>query len=350
MRYRYQPGGSINVAVETQRLKDLGYSDEQIAQIIAIEEPDALDQYVTDMIDKRGGSPGISLLGDYEGAIRGQLLNTGYSEEDIEKILGYDESAGTYANPALQRFAPSGDASDSEYVDLAPNLTPSTSSTSSTDDLYNSLRQQGYTDLSAQKILKDEYGIGYQPGFRRRPEGTYFSPLLGSVGEAGQFLTDTYNRFFGRNQGSLSNFKRNTTSFDVTIDPNDPNKDNYVYDFDFLNQGKLPTKEEYGNYLTVRYWISDKEKTRRELLEETVKLIFGIGDVEYNNNYSEITGYLWTDANLIIGGHNLLNELYNNVGKYCLLEIEYFDESQLMRHEAERSKEKKKEQEIKEGF
>lgn len=260
MRYRYQPGGSINVAVETQRLKDLGYSDEQIMEIIGFEQPNALAEY---MKNKRESmdvymSPNFNPAVDYSNAIRGQLENAGYSEEDIEKIIGYDESTGIYTNPALERFSRSGDAPDSEYTDLASDLT---SSTSSTDDLYNSLRQQGYTDLSAQKILKDEYGIGYQPGFRRRPEGTYFSPLLGSVGEAGQFLTDTYNRFFGRNQGSLSNFKRNTTSFDVTIDPNDPNKDNYVYDFDFLNQGKLPTKEEYGNYLRDNTFIDYNTKS-----------------------------------------------------------------------------------------
>jgi len=254
MRYKYQPGGSIDPAKEGQRLRELGYSDEQIMQIIGIEQPNALDQYLKDQREGFDGyvSSGTSLLANYSGAIRSQLVDAGYSEQDVENILGYDESTRTYANPALYR--PPSDPSESEYIDLVPN---STSSTSSTDDAYTSLRRQGYTDLSAEKILGDQYGRGYQPGFRRRPEGVYYAPLLGSVGETGQFLTDTFRRFFGGRDtdgdgfrdGSLRDLRRKSTSFDVEIDPNDPNKDNYVYDFDFLNQGKLPTKEEYGQYL-----------------------------------------------------------------------------------------------------
>ena len=151
-------------------------------------------------------------------------------------------------------------------MDLLPNFT---SSTSSIDDEYTSLRRQGYTDLSAEKILEDKYGRGYQPDFRRRPEGVYNAPLLGSVGETGQFLTDTFRRFFGGRDrdgdgfrdGSLRDLRRKSTFFDVEIDPNDPNKDNYVYDFDFLNQGKLPTKEEYGQYLQDNTFLDYNKRT-----------------------------------------------------------------------------------------
>ena len=106
MRYKYQPGGSIDIAKEGQRLRELGYSDEQIMEIIGFEQPNALAEY---MKNKRESmdvymSPNFNPAVDYSNAIRGQLENAGYSEEDIEKIIGYDESTGIYTNPALERF------------------------------------------------------------------------------------------------------------------------------------------------------------------------------------------------------------------------------------------------------
>ena len=164
MRYKYQPGGSIDIAKESQRLKELGYSDEQIMEIIGFEQPNALAEY---MKNKRESMDVyMSLFNpavDYSNAIRGQLENAGYSEEDIEKIIGYDESTGIYTNPALERFSRSEILRFQSIWICYLNFTSSTSSTSSIDDEYTSLRRQGYTDLSAEKILEDKYGRGYQP-------------------------------------------------------------------------------------------------------------------------------------------------------------------------------------------
>ena len=73
--------------------------------------------------------------------------------------------------------------------------------------------------------------------------------------------------------------------------------------------------------VTVRYFISDKEKLIDELNENLIKTISGAISAEYSDNYSEYTGYLWTDEELNVGGHDLLQELENNKDKFLYLEI-----------------------------
>lgn len=81
--------------------------------------------------------------------------------------------------------------------------------------------------------------------------------------------------------------------------------------------------EKFGNFLSVRYWIIDKELPADQITERFLRSIFGGGDAEYQMNYSEFTGYLWTDENIKVGGHDLLCELKSYLGSYCHLEIEY---------------------------
>ncbi len=73
----------------------------------------------------------------------------------------------------------------------------------------------------------------------------------------------------------------------------------------------------------VSYFISDVELTKEEFLENHLKTVFGaIDDLKCNDVYgSELTGYMWTDEMFVIGGHNLLTELYSHNGKYCYLKI-----------------------------
>lgn len=77
-----------------------------------------------------------------------------------------------------------------------------------------------------------------------------------------------------------------------------------------------------GREVSVRYWISDTEKTKEQLQESLLKNLFGAVDAEYQDAYSDYTGYLWTDENLEIGGHDLLGELQSNIGKFIWLEID----------------------------
>lgn len=77
-----------------------------------------------------------------------------------------------------------------------------------------------------------------------------------------------------------------------------------------------------GKQVSVRYWISDTEKTKEQLQESFLKNLFGAADAEYQDAYSDVTGYLWTDENLNIGGHDLMKELRSNLGKFIWLEID----------------------------
>jgi len=75
--------------------------------------------------------------------------------------------------------------------------------------------------------------------------------------------------------------------------------------------------------VTVRYFISDTEKSIEELKENQLLSISGAVNADYSSKYSEYTGYLWTDEELKVGGHDLLNELYSNEGKYLYMEVDY---------------------------
>lgn len=76
--------------------------------------------------------------------------------------------------------------------------------------------------------------------------------------------------------------------------------------------------------VTVRYWICPKKMGIEEAQEEFVNVLFGAGHAMYRMHYSEYTGYLWTDEELNVGGHDLLDELksYADGSSYLILEVE----------------------------
>src|SRR5688572_4497521 len=76
-----------------------------------------------------------------------------------------------------------------------------------------------------------------------------------------------------------------------------------------------------GKFVTVKYWIDERELDLEDLKEETMKSICGAADCKYCHTYSELTGYLWTEDGTKVGGHDLLAELISNVGKYLYMEI-----------------------------
>lgn len=78
-----------------------------------------------------------------------------------------------------------------------------------------------------------------------------------------------------------------------------------------------------GKKATVRYWINDKKCSKSEADEAFMSTLFGSCDVGISSRYSELTGYLWTDEDLNVGGHDLLAELKSSVGKWLILEVEY---------------------------
>jgi hypothetical protein len=97
----------------------------------------------------------------------------------------------------------------------------------------------------------------------------------------------------------------------------------------FLSPFSRPIAEEleiiHDKKVSVRYWVTDKEITIEEANELTALISMGIADVDYGHVYSEITGYLWTNEDLKIGGHDLLEELRSNIGKWLILEVKIHD-------------------------
>lgn len=74
--------------------------------------------------------------------------------------------------------------------------------------------------------------------------------------------------------------------------------------------------------VTARYWITDKQVTRDEAAEAFLRHVTGQAECDFGSHYSEYTGYLWTDEECRIGGHDLIRELKSHVGKWLILEIE----------------------------
>lgn len=103
--------------------------------------------------------------------------------------------------------------------------------------------------------------------------------------------------------------------------------DGEASDILFLSDVSEPLAEAISDEITnrevsVRYWVSDVEKSKQELKEDTIKHLVGALEAEYYHRYSDYTGYLWTEEHLNIGGHNLLSEIRSYKGKYLHLEID----------------------------
>lgn len=74
--------------------------------------------------------------------------------------------------------------------------------------------------------------------------------------------------------------------------------------------------------VTVRYWVCEQKCTKDQAAEEFVRTCMGMCDADYGARYSEYTGYLWTDENLQVGGHDIMAELRSYVGQWLILEIQ----------------------------
>lgn len=81
--------------------------------------------------------------------------------------------------------------------------------------------------------------------------------------------------------------------------------------------------DSHGRTVSVSYWIADGPRTLAELLENEAAKAAGAADAAYRQVFSEITGYLWTDATLTVGGHDLLAELASYEGSWCRLAVRF---------------------------
>ena len=67
--------------------------------------------------------------------------------------------------------------------------------------------------------------------------------------------------------------------------------------------------------------ISERPITPYDLLGIAVEQANGDVDAIYYHRYSEITGYLWTEQDAIIGGHNLVEIFGNHIKRYAILVV-----------------------------
>jgi hypothetical protein len=93
-----------------------------------------------------------------------------------------------------------------------------------------------------------------------------------------------------------------------------------------LNEVINRDSKDFGNYIFVKYWISDEKLPESELDEKFMDAYYNI---EENNDvlYFEISEYLWKDEGEGCK-HDLIGELNNYIGKYCTLEIDFSKEPQ----------------------
>ena len=77
---------------------------------------------------------------------------------------------------------------------------------------------------------------------------------------------------------------------------------------------------------SVRYAIASSPnwpETLDEVAADEISKLDGHTKADYYDRYSDLTGYLWTEENAIVGGHDLVHLLKFNVGKYLWMEVEY---------------------------
>jgi len=103
-------------------------------------------------------------------------------------------------------------------------------------------------------------------------------------------------------------------------------KNGEAYNILYLSSLSEPLAEELEiinkKQVNVKYWISDTEITEEKAVDITVREAEGLCEANYCDRYSEYTGYLWTDEDLMIGGHDLIREFNECIGKWLRLEIE----------------------------
>jgi len=82
---------------------------------------------------------------------------------------------------------------------------------------------------------------------------------------------------------------------------------------------------QHGNYVQLRYYISDKEVDLKDLQEYLIKDYFGLADINFELCGCLTCGYMCVDK-ATIGGHNIYEELLTYVGKFAILEIDYSED------------------------
>lgn len=96
----------------------------------------------------------------------------------------------------------------------------------------------------------------------------------------------------------------------------------------FLGHDSPPLAEQFRDALggekrqvSLRYFISADPLAEDQRTDALVRAAVGEGLGEYVDVYSDVTGHLWTDEAMKVGGHDLLDELRSHAGQWCRLEV-----------------------------
>ena len=85
--------------------------------------------------------------------------------------------------------------------------------------------------------------------------------------------------------------------------------------------------DSFGSTGQVNYWISDKPKTKEQMIKGFLQQLYGSVEAKYEKNYhyySTLTGGdTYYDTELTIGGHNLHNELLEKEGMYIVIDFSF---------------------------
>ena len=88
---------------------------------------------------------------------------------------------------------------------------------------------------------------------------------------------------------------------------------------------KMEDKLGWGKYCASVRMVTGSTPIDPTKVEETIIECFeGDAKGEYYHRYSDYTGYLWTEENFIVGGHDIPNILRSHMDEYIHMEIELY--------------------------
>lgn len=108
------------------------------------------------------------------------------------------------------------------------------------------------------------------------------------------------------------------------------------YEIDLIMRFQEAVMNYPDHKVRVGYGVADKPCTEDEMQEGFLQHVFGAPKVGYEKHdyrYSSWTSGTDYDTNFQVGGHNMMNELYDKQGKFMILHLEF---------EKEKAKKKRK--------